>query len=83
MIEFRWFPARRVVATGTAGRILARGKLGRVRVVMAFGALLWCGAEVHVFQIGLQSWGTVTIAAGYSTVRALERELRLRMVKLR
>ena len=77
VVEFPWFPARCVVAAGTADRILAGGKLIRMRVVMAFGALLWCSAEVHVFQTGLQSRGTVAVAAAYSTMRAQEREFRL------
>lgn len=81
MVEFRRFPTSCVVTAGAGGRIFARGKLARVRVGMAFSALFWSSAEVHVFQTGLKRWGTMTVATGYSPVRTQEREFRFRMVK--
>jgi hypothetical protein len=81
VVEFRWFPARCVVTAGTVGRIFARGKLTRVRIAMASGALLWSSAEVNAFQVGSKCRRTMTVAAGYSPVRTQERKFRFRMVK--
>jgi len=82
VVEFSWFPTRRVVAAGTVGCLFARGKLAGVRVAMALAALFWSSAEVDAFQIDLKRWGTMAVAAGYSPVRTQERKFRFRMVKL-
>ena len=81
VVEISWLPARCFVAAGTLGRIFARGKLARVRIAMASGALLWSSTEVNASQVALKCCGTMAIAAGYSPVRTRERKIRFRMVK--
>src|ERR1700676_164633 len=81
MIEFARLPARRVVAPRTIGRVFACGKLSPMRVKVAAGAWFRSGAEIDIFQIGLERRGAMAVRAGYAAVRAQQSKRSLRMVE--
>jgi hypothetical protein len=83
MVELRWFPAHSIMATRAVGCFRPGGKLLRVHVLVAPGAQLWRGCEIHVLQGHLHGGRAMTVNARGRAMRAGQREFRRRMIETR
>jgi hypothetical protein len=83
MVKLRWLPAHGVMATRAVGNFRPGCKLVRVRVLVAPGAQLWRGCEIHVLQGQPQSRRAMAVNACDRAVRAGKREFCRRMIETR
>lgn len=81
MVKIGRLPAIVVVATGTLRDVASAGKLPRMRIVVATGALQRECPEVHVLQRPFEIGRTMAISASNSTMCAEQWEPGSRMIE--
>jgi len=81
VVKSRRLPTIHIVAAGAIRSILPAGKLPRMRIVMAAGALHGGVIKIHVLQGSFQCRRPVAIRARYCSMRAEQRKFGLRMVE--
>jgi hypothetical protein len=81
VVKSRRLPTIDIVAAGAVRNILSGGKLPRMGIVMAAGALHRGVGKIHVLQGSFQCGRPVAIRAGYGSMGAEQRKLGPRMVE--
>jgi len=71
------------MAVSTPGNTFGLCELRSMSVRVTVFALLWCGVEVNIGELGFKVGGLVAVDAGDGTMRSCQREFRLGVVETR